>query len=95
MRHTFGLLLGILLTPTLAYGAAWGYVQAGASYDAMNQTISDRTRMYGSFALLAAVGLVAGIIMLSRWASPLASWCPRWPFSAAGAPTSSPDRCRR
>src|ERR1051325_7596804 len=57
VRHAFGFLLGVLLTPALAYGSAWGYVQAGAAYDALDQTFSDRTRMYGSFALLAAVGL--------------------------------------
>jgi len=80
MRHTFGLILGILLTPALAYGGAWGYVQAGASYDALNQTISDKNRMYGSFALLAAVGLVVGIVILARWASPFVSLVPALAF---------------
>ncbi len=82
MRHTFGLILGILLAPALAYGSAWGYVQAGASYDALNQTITDRNRMYGSFALLAAVGLVVGIVVLARWASPLVSLVPALVFIA-------------
>ena len=82
MRHTFGLILGILLTPALAYGSAWGYVQAGASYDALNQTIADHNRMYGSFALLAAVGLVVGIVVLARWASPFVSLVPALAFIA-------------
>jgi hypothetical protein len=80
MRHAFGLLLGLLLTPSLAYGSAWGYEQAGASFDALNQTITDRTRMIGSFALLAAVGLVVGIVILARWASPFVSLVPAVAF---------------
>lgn len=82
MRHTFGLILGILLTPALAYGSAWGYEQAGASFNAVNQSISDRTRMIGSFSLLAAVGLVAGIVILARWASPFVSLIPALAFIA-------------
>ncbi|MFC5753473.1 hypothetical protein [Actinomadura rugatobispora] len=76
MRHAFGFLLGVLLTPALAYGAAWGYVQAGQSFDGAGQEITDSTRMYGAFALLAAVGLVTGVIIVARWASPLVSLVP-------------------
>lgn len=80
MRHTFGLVLGILLTPVLAYGSAWGYEQAGASFNAVNQSISDRTHMIGSFSLLAAVGLVIGIVILGKWASPFVSLIPALAF---------------
>ncbi|MER7544352.1 hypothetical protein ABTW95_15215 [Spirillospora sp. NPDC127506] len=76
MRHAFGFVLGVLLTPALVYGAAWGYVQAGHSFDGTGQEITDRTRIYGAFALLAAVGLVMGVIILARWASPLVSLVP-------------------
>ncbi|WP_433323696.1 hypothetical protein [Spirillospora sp. CA-294931] len=76
MRHAFGFLLGVLLTPALTYGTAWGYVQAGRSFDGSGQAITDHTRMYGSFALLAAVGLVVGVIIVARWASPLVSLVP-------------------
>lgn len=76
MRHAFGFVLGVLLTPALVYGAAWGYVQAGRSFDGTGQEITDRTRIYGAFALLAAVGLVMGVIILARWASPLVSLVP-------------------
>jgi hypothetical protein len=76
VRHAFGFLLGVLLTPALAYGAAWGYVQAGQSFDGAGQEITDSTRMYGAFALLAAVGLVTGVIIVARWASPLVSLVP-------------------
>jgi hypothetical protein len=80
VRHTFGLILGVILTPALAYGAGWGYTRAGASYDAINQTITDRTRLYGAFALMAAVGLVMGIVILARWASPFVSLVPALAF---------------
>ncbi|MQY09143.1 hypothetical protein [Actinomadura macrotermitis] len=76
MRHAFGLLLGVLLTPALLYGAAWGYVQAGQSFDGSGQMITDRTRIYGAFAVLAAAGLVAGVVIVARWASPLVSLVP-------------------
>ncbi|WP_245679099.1 hypothetical protein [Actinomadura hibisca] len=76
MRHAFGLLLGVLLTPALLYGAAWGYVQAGQSFDGTGQLITDRTRVYGAFALLAAAGLVMGVVIVARWASPLVSLVP-------------------
>ncbi|TMQ81363.1 hypothetical protein ETD83_41490 [Actinomadura soli] len=76
MRHAIGFFLGVLLTPGLVYGAAWGYVQAGQSFDGTGQEITDRTRIYGAFALLAAVGLVMGVIIVARWASPLVSLVP-------------------
>ncbi|RKS73687.1 hypothetical protein BZB76_4389 [Actinomadura pelletieri DSM 43383] len=76
MRHAFGFFLGVLLTPGLVYGAAWGYVQAGQSFDGTGQEITDRTRIYGAFALLAAVGLVMGVVIVARWASPLVSLVP-------------------
>ncbi|WP_051712413.1 hypothetical protein [Spirillospora albida] len=76
MRHAFGLILGVLLTPALLYGTAWGYAQAGQSFDGTGREITDDTRMYGAFALLAAVGLVTGVVIVARWASPLVSLVP-------------------
>ena len=70
-------------------GAGWGYTRAGASYDAVNQSITDRTQLYGAFALMAAVGLVTGIVILARWASPSSS------ASARRAPARSPGPRRR
>lgn len=76
MRHTFGFLLGVILTPVLLYGTGWGYAQAAASFDPLSGVVSDRTRIYGAFALLAAVGIVMGVIAVARWASPFASLIP-------------------
>ncbi|MBC6463819.1 hypothetical protein [Actinomadura sp. HBU206391] len=80
MRHAFGFVLGILLTPALAYGAGWGCSRAGAALDPIGQTINDSTRMYGALSLMAAVGLVTGVIIVARWASPLASLIPALAF---------------
>jgi hypothetical protein len=85
VRHALGFLIGLLLTPGLAYGAAWGFVQAGQSFDTATQEITDDTRMYGAFALLAAVGLVAGVVIVARWASPLASLVPALALLALSA----------
>ncbi|WP_141576218.1 hypothetical protein [Actinomadura sp. WMMA1423] len=85
MRHAFGFVLGVLLTPALVYGAAWGYVQAGQSFDGTGQEITDRTRIYGAFALLAAVGLVTGVVIVARWASPLVSLVPALALLGASA----------
>ncbi|WP_131743445.1 hypothetical protein [Actinomadura roseirufa] len=76
MRHAFGFVVGVLLTPALLYGAAWGYVQAGRSFDGAGQEFTDRSRVLGAFALLAAVGLVTGVVIVARWASPLVSLVP-------------------
>lgn len=76
MRHAFGFLLGVLLAPAVAYGTAWGYVETSGSFDPVAREITDETRLYGGFAVLAAVGLVMGIVVVARWASPLASLIP-------------------
>jgi hypothetical protein len=76
MRHVLGFVLGVLLAPALAYGAGWGFARAGAALDPVGRAITDSTELYGAFALMAAVGLVVGIVMVARWASPLATLIP-------------------
>ncbi|ROO84229.1 hypothetical protein EDD29_1749 [Actinocorallia herbida] len=76
MRHALGFLLGILLIPALAYGMAWGYARATASVNHLDLTIADTTQFYGAFATMGAVGLLFGIFMMARWASPFVSLFP-------------------
>ncbi|GAA3206810.1 hypothetical protein [Actinocorallia longicatena] len=102
LRHAFGFVLGLVLAPALAYGMAWAYVRAGVAVDPLEHTITDRTQLYGAFALMAAVGLVGGVTVVARWASPLVSLMPAlaflgwtvWflaaPASAAGLPARFP-----
>lgn len=76
MRHAIGFLLGVLLTPALIYGAAWSYARAAGSFDPVAREIVDATHLYGAMALMAAVGLVVGMLVVARWASPLLSLIP-------------------
>jgi hypothetical protein len=85
VRHTFGFLLGLVLTPALAYGAGWGVTRSNSALDPLAHTITDRTRLYGAFALMAAVGLVTGVVVMARWASPLVSMVPAVGFIAWSA----------
>jgi hypothetical protein len=80
VRHTLGLLLGIALTPALAYAAGSGATRSVGAVDPLAHTITDKTRLYGAFALMAAVGLVAGVVIVARWASPMISFVPALAF---------------
>lgn len=82
VRHILGFLLGIVLTPAMAYAAGWGATRSESAVDPLAHTITDRTRLYGAFALIAAVGLGAGVIVLARWASPMISLVPALAFIA-------------
>jgi hypothetical protein len=80
MRHTFGFLLGVVLTPALAYAGGWGSTRSESALDPLADTIVDRTRLYGAFALMAAAGLVIGVIIMAKWASPLVALVPALAF---------------
>ncbi|GAB3686468.1 hypothetical protein GCM10027589_55190 [Actinocorallia lasiicapitis] len=100
MRHAFGFVLGLLLAPALAYGTAWAHVRSGVAVNALDHTITDRTQLYGAFALTAAVGLLTGIVIVARWASPLVSLIPAvaflawtaWFLAAPAAAVALPSR---
>lgn len=76
VRHLFGFVLGALLAPALAYGTGWGYSRAADSFDPVSKVIFARTQLYGALAVMAAIGLVIGVIIVARWASPLMSLIP-------------------
>jgi hypothetical protein len=71
-----GFILGVILAPAIVYGTGWGFARAGAALDPVGRTITNSTELYGAFALMAAVGLVVGIVVVARWASPLATLLP-------------------
>ncbi|HEY7489123.1 MAG TPA: hypothetical protein VH912_32090 [Streptosporangiaceae bacterium] len=80
MRHTLGFFLGIVLTPALAYATGWGATRSDSALDPLAHTITDPTRLYGAFALMAAAGLVTGVVIMAKWASPLISLVPALAF---------------
>jgi hypothetical protein len=82
VRHTFGFLLGIVLTPALAYAAGWGSSNSDSAVDPLAHTITDKTRLYGAFATMAAAGLVTGVVIMAKWASPMVSLVPALGFIA-------------
>jgi hypothetical protein len=85
VRHILGSFLGIVLTPALAYAAGWGATRSDSAIDPLAHTITDKTRLYGAFALMAAVGLVTGVLITARWASPMISLVPALAFIAWSA----------
>jgi hypothetical protein len=82
LRHTFGFFLGVVLTPALAYAVGWGATRAESALDPLGQTVTDGTRLYGAFALMAAAGLVTGVVIVAKWASPFISLLPALGFIA-------------
>lgn len=60
----------------------WGFCQAASSVHPLDRSITDRTQLYGAFATLAAVGLVGGIVVVARWASPFVSLIPALSYLA-------------
>lgn len=76
VRHVFGFLVGVVLAPAMAYGTGWGYSRAVESFDPVGKTIFASTQLYGAFAVMAAIGLVIGVIIVAKWASPLMSLIP-------------------
>jgi hypothetical protein len=80
VRHAFGFILGLALVPALTYGMGWGYTRSISSANPLDHTIDDRTQLCGALALMAAVGLVGGIVTVARWASPLVSLIPALAF---------------
>lgn len=85
VRHILGFFLGIVLTPALAYAAGWGATRSESAVDPLAHTITDETRLYGAFALMGAVGLVIGVIIVAKWASPMISFIPGLAFIAWSA----------
>lgn len=70
VRHFFGFLLGIMVAPGLLWVTGWGYLRT-------QQLRNDPgSSLYLAIAALAGAGLVIGVLMVAKWASPLATMLP-------------------
>jgi hypothetical protein len=70
VRHAIGILLGLLLAPLLIGLAGWGLVRAtqvGAVLDPKSSEV------LSGLALLAAAGVVVGLLAAARWVPPSAA----------------------
>jgi hypothetical protein len=79
MRHLIGIVLAIVMTGVLFFGAAWGYVRltAGALrvLPSSGSLLSDH-RVLFAMAAVAGTGLLAGILIAAPRISPLAAGLP-------------------
>jgi hypothetical protein len=82
MRHVYGVALAVVLAAAVFFAASWGYMKviatpviAGQLPGDGHSLIHDHALLEGGGALL-GVGLVAGLLMVVPWVSPLASGLP-------------------
>ncbi|HKE99710.1 MAG TPA: hypothetical protein VKG45_12340 [Actinomycetes bacterium] len=72
MRHLLGFVLGVVLTPLLAAGAAWGF---GHSSRTAARLVADPAAAAPGLAVMALVGVVVALLIATR-VSPLAALLP-------------------
>jgi hypothetical protein len=70
VRHFFGFILGIVVAPGLVLATGWGFMR---TQQLRNDPGGSLTL---AIAALAAAGLVIGVLMVAKWASPLATLLP-------------------
>ena len=91
MRHLIGLVLGIVLTPLLAAGPVWSYQRAAGLAGTARSFEDLRPDVLPAIAVMAAIGLVLGLVLAARWVSPLASLVPALAYlGVTGAYVAAP-----
>ncbi|WP_433225183.1 hypothetical protein [Microtetraspora malaysiensis] len=75
MRHFFGLLIGVLLTAALLFGAGWAAPELVRGAQILKVSPSGDGRMLIALGVVAAVGLLLGLVLVCR-TSPLAAFVP-------------------
>jgi hypothetical protein len=80
MRHVYGVALAVVMAAAVFFAAGWAYVRvttARAVLGAVPPTsLIHNTHIVEGVAILAAVGLLAGLLMVVPWVSPLATGLP-------------------
>ena len=85
MRHLYGIALGVGMTLVMFFGGAWGYLQllrlpvlpgqASALPADGGSLLSDHTALL-AFGALLGTAVLAGLLAVAPWVSPLASGLP-------------------
>src|SRR5580698_559561 len=80
MRHVYGVALAVVMAAAVFFAASWAYVRVTTAHAMLGATLpsslihnKDITEGAG---ILLAVGLLAGLLMVIPWVSPLATGLP-------------------
>src|SRR5215469_14903268 len=80
MRHVYGAALAIVLAGAVFFVASWGYLRLlrlpGGTLPANGGGLIHNHAVLQGFGVLLAVGLLAGLLMVIPWVSPLATGLP-------------------
>ncbi|WP_030909224.1 hypothetical protein [Streptosporangium amethystogenes] len=73
MRHVFGVLVGLVVTALLLFGAGWAVQEAGVGLVPL--PAESGPKIWIALGVMAAIGLLVGLVVVGR-ASPLATFVP-------------------
>ncbi len=80
MRHVYGVALAIVMASAVFFAASWAYLRLlrlpGGTLPAGGGSLIHNHAVLEGFGVLLAVGLLAGLLMVIPWVSPLASGLP-------------------
>ncbi|MER6831045.1 hypothetical protein ABT352_33990 [Streptosporangium sp. NPDC000563] len=74
MRHVAGVLVGLVVSAVLLFGAGWAVQEAGASLAAVPSAESG-SRTWIALGVMAGIGLLVGLVVAGR-VSPMAAFVP-------------------
>jgi hypothetical protein len=80
MRHVYGVALAVVMAAAVFFAAGWAYVRITAERAILGTTLpsslTHNTHIMEGVGILAAVGLLAGLLMVVPWVSPVATGLP-------------------
>lgn len=80
MRHLYGVALAVVLAAAVFFAASWGYLRLlrlpYGALPANGGALTHNHAVLEGFGVLLAVGLLAGLLMVIPWVSPLAAGLP-------------------
>ena len=80
MRHVYGAALAVVMAAAVFFAASWGYMRLTTARTMLGasppSSLIHNTHITEGAGILLAVGLLAGLLMVVPWISPLASGLP-------------------